>query len=72
MNNIKPLTPEVWFEESHGFKGGNDNDDGICMPYHSKVTFLWSTAPSVVDLVLSKLGDDVHKTAQQLACVYLS
>ena len=39
VNNIKPLTPEGWFEEGRVFKGGNKNDDGICMPYHSKRTF---------------------------------
>ena len=29
VNNIEPLTPEGWFEEVHGFKGGKKNDNGI-------------------------------------------
>ena len=34
VNNIKPLTHEGWFEESHGSKIGKKNDDGIWMPYN--------------------------------------
>ena len=56
MNNIEPLTPEGWFEEGRGRKGGNKNDDVIWMPYHYKGTFLWRPAPSVEDLVLRQLG----------------
>ena len=32
VNNINPLTPEVWFEEGQGFKGGKKNDVWIWMP----------------------------------------
>ena len=32
VNNIEPLTTEVWFKECHGFKGGKKNDGGIWMP----------------------------------------
>ena len=45
MNNIEPLTPEGFFEEVHGFKGGKNNDDSIWMPYHSKGTFFGAPAP---------------------------
>ena len=66
VNNIEPLTPEGWSEEGHGFKGGKKNDDGICIPYHSKGTFIWAPAPSVADLVLRKLGEPVHKRPNSL------
>ena len=36
LNNIEPLNPGFWFKEGRGFKGGKKNDNGICMPYHSK------------------------------------
>ena len=36
LNNIEPLNPGFWFKEGRGFKGGKNNDNGICMPYHSK------------------------------------
>ena len=39
LNNIEPFTPEGWFAESHGMKGGKKNGDCICMNYHSKSTF---------------------------------
>ena len=55
MNKDEPLTPEGWFEEGHGFKGGNKNDNVIWMTYHSKSTFLWEPATSVADLVLRQL-----------------
>ena len=45
VDNIEPLIPEVWFEEGRGFKEGENNDDGIWMPYHSKGSFLWEPAP---------------------------
>ena len=28
VNNIEPLTPEGWFKEGHGFKGGKKIDYG--------------------------------------------
>ena len=36
LNNIEPLNPGFWFKEGRGFKGGKKNENGICMPYHSK------------------------------------
>ena len=47
LNNIETLTPEGWFEEGNGFKGGQKNDNGIWMPYHSKGNVLWMPTPSV-------------------------
>ena len=29
VNNIEPLTPEGWLEESRVFKGGKKNDNSI-------------------------------------------
>ena len=66
MNNIEPLTPEGWFEDGNEFKGGNKNENGICIPYHSKVNFLWAPTPSVADLVLRKLGEAVQKYTNSL------
>ena len=66
VDNIEPLTPESWFEEGHGFKGGKKDDDGIWMTYYSKGTFLWAHDPSVGDLVLRKLGKAVHKRPNNL------
>ena len=40
VNNIDILTPKGWFEEGHEMKGGNNNNNGIWTPYHSKGTFL--------------------------------
>ena len=31
------------------------------MPYHSRGTFSWAPTPSVSDLVLRKLGEDLKK-----------
>ena len=39
VNKIERLTPEGWFEEFRGFKGGKKNDDVIWMHYYSKVFF---------------------------------
>ena len=39
VNYIEPLTSEGWLKECHALKGGNNNDDGILMPYHYKDTF---------------------------------
>ena len=47
VNNFETLTPEGWFEEGHGLKGGKNNDYGIWLPYHYKGTFLGATTPSV-------------------------
>ena len=66
VSNIEPLTPEGCFKEVSRLKGGNNNGDGIWMPYHSKDTFLWAPAPSVVDLVLRELGQAVHKRPNSL------
>ena len=66
LNNIEPLNPEGWFEEVHGFNRGNNIDNSIWMPYHSKGSFLWVPAPSVEDLLLSQLGEAVHKRANRL------
>ena len=60
VNKIRPFTPEGWFEEFHGMKGLNKNDNGICMPYHSKGTFLWAPNSSAVALVMRKLREAVH------------
>ena len=54
LNNIEPLNPEDWFQEGRGIRGGNNNGDGIWMPYHSKGSFLGVPAPSVEDLVSRK------------------
>ena len=66
MNNIETLTPECWFEECYGMKGGKNNDDDIWMPYHYKVTFLWAPAPSVSDLVWRQFREAVHKLPNSL------
>ena len=39
VNNIEPFTPDGWFKEGSGTKGGKSNDNGIWMTYHSKGTF---------------------------------
>ena len=39
VNNVEPLTPEGYFEEGRGMKGGKNNDGGIWMPYPLKGTF---------------------------------
>ena len=61
MNNIETLTPEYWLEEGYVVKGGKDNDNGIWMTYHYKGTFLWAPDHSVVNLMLRKLGESMHK-----------
>ena len=66
MNNIEPLTPEGWFEEGRGLKGGKKIDDVILMSYHYKGTFFWVPAPSVLDLVLRQLGEAVNKRPNSL------
>ena len=66
VNNIEPLTPDGWFEEVHGFKGGKNNNNVICMPFHYKDNVLWAPAPSVVDLVLIQLGEAVQKRPNSL------
>ena len=33
VNNVEPLTPEGYFEEGRGMKGGKNNDGVIWMPY---------------------------------------
>ena len=39
VNNIELLTPEDWFKKNNGTNVGNNHDNSICMPYHSKETF---------------------------------
>ena len=39
VNNIETFTPDGWFKEVHGMKGGKNNYDVIRMPYHYRGTF---------------------------------
>ena len=70
MNNIDHFTPDGWFEECHGIKGGKKNNNGIYMTYNLKVTFKLASVPSLEDLVLSQLGETVQKEPTSLHILF--
>ena len=71
MNNIEHLTPDGWFEECNGMKGGKKNDDEIYMTYHLKGTFKLTSVPSLADLVLIQVGEALHKQPNSLHILFV-
>ena len=72
MNNIETLNPEGWFNKLRGMKRLNNNDDGICISYHYKGTFLWATTPAVAELMLRQSVEAMYTQPKNLACFNLS
>ena len=63
IQDLKPLTPEGWFEEGHGITGGEKDKNGVWIPTHGPKgqTFLWTPPPAVADAMLEELMKARHK-----------
>jgi hypothetical protein len=61
--NLEPLTPEGWFEEGHGIRGGSRDKHRIWMPTHEPKNelHLWAPQPPVADATLEELLKARHK-----------
>jgi hypothetical protein len=60
---LKPLTPEGWFEEGHGIMGGTLDQHKIWIPNHGDKNgmFLWAPPPPVADAAMEELLKAQHK-----------
>jgi len=61
--DLKPLSPEGWFEEGHGISGGTKDRRGVWIPNHMPKgrTFLWTPPPAAADVALEELCKARHK-----------
>ena len=48
VKNLKALTPEQWFVEGHGIRGGYRDDHGMWIPNHADngCVYLWAPPPN--------------------------
>ncbi len=60
---LEPLTPEGWFVEGHGIKGGYLDDHKVWIPNHEAKNelHLWAPQPPVADAALEELLKARHK-----------
>ena len=60
---LEPLTPEGWFEEGHGIKGGYLDKHKVWIPNHEAKNqmHLWLPPPAVADAALEELLKARHK-----------
>ena len=60
---LEPLTPEGWFEEGHGIKGGYLDKHKVWIPNHKDKNqmHLWAPQPAVADAALEELLKARHK-----------
>jgi hypothetical protein len=61
--NLEPLTPEGWFEEGHGIRGGSRDKHRIWMPTHKPKNelHLWAPQSPSADTALEELLKVRHK-----------
>ena len=60
---LEPLTPEGWFEEGHGIKGGYLDKHKVQIPNHEDKNQMhqWAPQPAVADATIEELLKARHK-----------
>jgi hypothetical protein len=63
LPKLEPLTPEGWFEEGHGIRGGQLDRHKVWMPIHEPKNklHLWAPQPFVADAALEELLKARHR-----------
>ena len=63
QDEIKPLSPEGWYEEGHGITGGAPDKRGVYIPHHEPRNqwHLWCPPPAAADAAMEELSKARHK-----------
>ncbi len=71
--DLEPLTPEGWFEEGHGIRGGTLDKHKIWIPMHEDKNklHLWTPQSPVADAALEELLKACHKRTDNFHVVLI-